>query len=236
MLSLQDVHVYYGDSHILQGISLTVGTGELVTLLGRNGAGKTTTMRAIMGLVYPRGGTITFAGHDISHLPPYLTARLGIGYVPDRRGIIPGLTVEENLRLPTLREPRRKREFQDRMTQLLDFFPRLKERWRQEASSLSGGEQQMLAIARALVTRPPLLLVDEPTQGLAPLLVRQIMEMLLEINRTEKTSILLIEQNAAMALEFSERAYVIDQGRIQLEGATADIRADREVQRRYLGA
>lgn len=236
MLSLDNVHVYYGDSHILQGISLKVEAGELVTLLGRNGAGKTTTMRAIMGLVYPRQGNVTFADHDITRLSPHLTARLGIGYVPDRRAIIPGLTVEENLRLPTLREPRRKAEFQERMEQLLDYFPRLKERWRQEASSMSGGEQQMLAIARALVTRPPLLLVDEPTQGLAPLLVRQIMEMLREINRVEKTSILLVEQNAAMALEFSERAYVIDQGRIQLEGAAADIRADRDIQRRYLGA
>ena len=236
MLELSEVHTYYGESHILQGISLTVDRGEMVALLGRNGAGKTTTMRTVMGLVFPRRGLVQFLDRDITHLPPHLRARLGIGYVPERRGIIPGLTVAENLRLPALRDPRRKKDWQEQTERLLEYFPRLRERYRQEASSLSGGEQQMLAIARALVAKPALLLVDEPTQGLAPLLVREIMEIFVRINQEEGTSILLVEQNATMALEVVHRAYLMDQGRIQAAGLAAAIRGDRELLQHYLGA
>ena len=236
MLEVDAIHTYYGDSHVLQGVSLRVHEKEIVALIGRNGAGKTTTLRSIMGLVVPRRGSVRFEGFDITRLPPERTARLGIGYVPEHRGIIPNLTVAENLHLATLHDSRRKKELEERLEAILQAFPRLRERYHQDASSLSGGEQQMLAIARALVVGPKLLLVDEPTQGLAPLLVEQILDRLVQINREQRTSILLVEQNAILALAAARRAYVIDQGVIVLEGDADEVSTDPGVQRAYLGA
>lgn len=236
MLALKGVQGYYGESHILQGVTLDVGEGEIVTLIGRNGAGKTTTMRAIMGLCQVRGGAVTFGEHDLTRLPTYRIARLGISYVPEHRGIIGGLSVRENLRLAALASPEKRSGFERRLRQVLEYFPRLGERLSQEGTSLSGGEQQMLAIARALITAPRLMLVDEPTQGLAPAFVQTIMDILVRINRQDGVAVLLVEQNADMALRIAHRGYVIDQGVIQASGPAADILADREIQRRFLGA
>ena len=182
ILEVQDIHTYYGQSHILQGVSLEVEKGEIVTLLGRNGAGKTTTLRSTLGLVPPRAGKIVFLDEKISGLPPHLIIQKGISFVPEERKIIPGLTVYENLKLAMLKNKRRIKSGEKKaLESVVEIFPRLRERWSQEGTSLSGGEQQMLAIARGLVSDPILMLVDEPTEGLAPLLVERIVEVLQEI-------------------------------------------------------
>ena len=215
LLALEDLQTYYGEAHILQGVSLTVGAGEVVTLIGRNGAGKTTTLKSIMGLVPPRGGRITFDGRELTRLPTHEVARAGIAYVPEERRILPNLTVAENLRLGLLGAPRGAQgDNGAALEEVLTYFPRLRERYEQKGKSLSGGEQQMLAIARGLVARPKLMLVDEPTEGLSPLLVEQILEV---------------------ALTLSHRLYVIDQGRIQFEGTPDALRADPGIQQRFLG-
>jgi branched-chain amino acid transport system ATP-binding protein len=235
LLALEDLHAYYGEAHILQGVSLTVGAGEVVTLIGRNGAGKTTTLKSIMGLVPPRGGRITFDGLPLTKLPTHEVARAGIAYVPEERRILPNLSVAENLRLGMLSAPRAaKSENGAVMEEVLTYFPRLRERYEQKGKSLSGGEQQMLAIARGLVARPKLMLVDEPTEGLSPLLVQNLTEILGEINR-RGTTILLVEQMLEVALALSHRLYVMDQGRIQFEGTPDALRADPEIQQRFLG-
>ena len=235
LLALDDLHAYYGEAHILQGVSLTVGAGEVVTLIGRNGAGKTTTLKSIMGLVPPRGGRISFDGRELTTLPTHEVARAGIAYVPEERRILPNLSVAENLRLAMLSVPRAaKAENAGVMEEVLAYFPRLRERYEQKGKSLSGGEQQMLAIARGLVARPKLMLVDEPTEGLAPLLVQNLTEILGEINR-RGTTILLVEQMLEVALALSHRLYVMDQGRIQFEGTPDALRADPEIQQRFLG-
>jgi len=235
LLALEDLHAYYGEAYILQGVSLTVGAGEVVTLIGRNGAGKTTTLKSIMGLVPPRGGRITFDGRPLAGLPTHEVARAGIAYVPEERRILPNLSVAENLRLGMLSAPRAtKVENSGVMEEVLTYFPRLRERYEQKGKSLSGGEQQMLAIARGLVARPKLMLVDEPTEGLSPLLVQNLTEILGEINR-RGTTILLVEQMLEVALALSNRLYVMDQGRIQFEGTPEALRADPEIQQRFLG-
>ena len=235
LLALEDLHAYYGEAHILQGVSLTVGAGEVVTLIGRNGAGKTTTLKSIMGLVPPRGGRITFDGLTLTKLPTHEVARAGIAYVPEERRILPNLSVAENLRLGMLSAPRAaKGENGGVMEEVLTYFPRLRERYEQKGKSLSGGEQQMLAIARGLVAHPKLMLVDEPTEGLSPLLVESLTEILGEINR-RGTTILLVEQMLEVALALSHRLYVMDQGRIQFEGTPDALRADPEIQQRFLG-
>jgi branched-chain amino acid transport system ATP-binding protein len=233
LLELQDVHAYYGEAHILQGVSLSVGQGEVVTLIGRNGAGKTTTLRSVMNILVPRGGRITFEGQAIGGRPTHEVARLGIAYVPEDRRIIPNLTVAENLRLGVLGGARGERDGAV-MEEVLTYFPRLRERLAQKGKSLSGGEQQMLAIGRGLVTRPRLMLVDEPTEGLAPLIIQDLTRILAEINR-RGTTILLVEQNLDVALTLSHRLYVMDQGRIQFEGTAEALRQDPAVQRRFLG-
>ena len=235
LLALEDLHAYYGEAHILQGVSLTVGAGEVVTLIGRNGAGKTTTLKSIMGLVPPRGGRITFDGLPLTKLPTHEVARAGIAYVPEERRILPNLSVAENLRLGMLSAHRAAKGKNGRvMEEVLTYFPRLRERYEQKGKSLSGGEQQMLAIARGLVARPKLMLVDEPTEGLSPLLVQNLTEILGEINR-RGTTILLVEQMLEVALALSHRLYVMDQGRIQFEGTPDALRADPEIQQRFLG-
>jgi branched-chain amino acid transport system ATP-binding protein len=235
LLALEDLHAYYGEAHILQGVSLTVGAGEVVTLIGRNGAGKTTTLKSIMGLVPPREGRISFDGRELSKLPTHEVARAGIAYVPEERRILPNLSVAENLRLGMLSAPRAAQGDNSAVIEeVLTYFPRLRERYDQKGKSLSGGEQQMLAIARGLVARPKLMLVDEPTEGLSPLLVESLTEILGEINR-RGTTILLVEQMLEVALALSHRLYVMDQGRIQFEGTPDALRADPEIQQRFLG-
>ncbi len=234
ILEVQDIHTYYGQSHILQGVSIGVEKGEIVTLLGRNGAGKTTTLRSTLGLVPPRAGKIVFLNEKISGLPPHLIIQKGISFVPEERKIIPGLTVYENLKLAMLKNKRRTKSGEKKaLESVAEIFPRLRERWAQEGTSLSGGEQQMLAIGRGLVSEPVLMLVDEPTEGLAPLLVERIVEVLQEIRKNGVT-ILLVEQHMEMALEISQRAYVMDEGVIQYQGPAEEIRGNEEVQKKYL--
>ena len=234
LLAIQDLHAYYGEAHILQGVSLAVNPGEVVTLIGRNGAGKTTTLRSIMGIVAPRGGRITFDGFELAGLATHTIAQRGIAYVPEERRILPNLSVEENLRLGLLGAGGAKGGGETAMNEVLGYFPRLRERLVQKGKSLSGGEQQMLAIARGLVARPKLMLVDEPTEGLSPIIVANLTEILREINR-RGTTILLVEQILEVALALSHRLYVMDQGRIQFEGTPEALRADPAIQQRFLG-
>jgi branched-chain amino acid transport system ATP-binding protein len=229
MLSLKDVHTYYGKSHILQGVSLDVNSGEIVSLLGRNGMGKTTTIRSIMGLTRARSGSITFEGTELTSIRDYMVSRRGIGLVPQGRHIFPKLTVRENLEVGL---------FGERAGYPLDmafeYFPILKERLNQFGGTLSGGELQMLAIARCLVTKPRLLLMDEPSEGLMPLLVKLIAEKVVEINRTG-VSVLLVEQNIETSLAISHRIYLMEKGMIVYEGTPEQIKKEPEVLYRYLG-
>jgi branched-chain amino acid transport system ATP-binding protein len=231
LLALEGLHTYYGEAHILQGVSLTVHEGEIVTLIGRNGAGKTTTLRSIMGIACPRRGRVRLRGEDITGLPPHEVARRGIAWVPEERRILPNLTVVENLRLGWLGAGVRG---DGRVEEAFAYFPRLRERATHRGRHLSGGEQQMLAIARALVAQPSVMLIDEPTEGLAPLLVQSLTEILAAINR-RGTTILLVEQSLEVALALARRVYVMDQGRIHFEGTPEDLRRDPAVQQRFLG-
>jgi branched-chain amino acid transport system ATP-binding protein len=226
MLSIETIHTFYGLSHILFGVSLTVSEGEIVCLLGRNGAGKSTTMRSIMGLTPPRRGSILFRGEDITGHKPHLLARKGITYVPDDRRVFGDLSIAENLEI----SERKGRWDTERVYGL---FPVLKTIKARKAGCLSGGEQQMLAIARALVTNPELLLLDEPTEGLAPIIVKEIEVQVLEL-RNSGISILLAEQNVESTLNISDRGYVIDNGSIRYEGSVEELRQNEEVKKRYL--
>jgi branched-chain amino acid transport system ATP-binding protein len=232
MLKVQNIHTYYGQSHILQGVSLQVEKGEIVLVSGRNGAGKTTTIRSIMGLVPPKSGEIHFLGERITGVPVHLVSQKGISLVPEGRKIIPGLSVFENLKLATLKN-RDKVKVGELFEQIAQIFPRLKERWTQEGTSLSGGEQQMLAIARALISDPILILIDEPSEGLSPIMVEKIAEVLKEIQKKGAT-ILLVEQNTDMALEIANRCYLMDEGVIKFEGSPEEIKNNEEIQREYL--
>jgi branched-chain amino acid transport system ATP-binding protein len=279
LLELENLHAYYGEAHILQGVTISVGEGEVVTLIGRNGAGKTTTLRTIMGIVPPRRGQVRLRGENIAGLPTHEIVRRGIAWVPEERRVLPNLTVLENLRLgmlgadeagrrgrrgglddpavPSSREGRgaaaRPRPREDsnaaarpgfgedrrartnfRINEVVEFFPALQTRIAYKGRFLSGGEQQMLAIARGLVAAPSLMLVDEPTEGLAPLLVQTLTEVLGEINR-RGTTILLVEQTLEVALALSSRIYVMDQGRVQFEGTPDELRHDPTIQQRFLG-
>jgi branched-chain amino acid transport system ATP-binding protein len=230
VLCLQNVHTYYGNSHVLKGISSELEKGEVVTLLGRNGAGKTTTLRSIMGIVPPRQGTITYEGVNISGQKPHTIASLGVGYVPEERMIFPSLSVLENLSLPSTGGSRGLWDFE----KIYHYFPVLRERAGQKGSGLSGGEQQMLAIARILTMDLKLMLLDEPTEGLAPLLVREIRTILKEIRKTRIT-ILLVEQNTRFATGVSDKHCILYDGRIVYEGSNDEFKANQEVQKRYLG-
>ena len=232
MLEVRDLHVYYGKIHALKGISLQVAQGEIVALLGNNGAGKTTTLKTISGLLRPRSGEVRLEDRVIHDLPPHAIVARGVAHSPEGRKVFNRLTVTENLEMGAyLRGDAGVREDMERVFAL---FSRLKERRLQVAGTLSGGEQQMLAIGRALMARPRILLLDEPSMGLAPILVEQIFETVVDINR-QGTTILLVEQNAAIALSVAHRAYVLETGNIALEGGAAELSEHPEVQRAYLG-
>jgi branched-chain amino acid transport system ATP-binding protein len=225
LIRVEDMHVYLGQSHVLQGISFTVPEGGVTALLGRNGVGKTTTIRALMGLVQPRGRA-TLAGEDLTKLPTHEIVRRGVGYVPEDRDIFAGLTVEENLRLA-------ERNGSARYELVYGLFPELRERGRQRAGTLSGGQQQMVAIGRALLNENRVLLVDEPTKGLAPLLVSQVADVLAEVSETE--TILLVEQNLGVVKRLAQDAIVLDQGRVVYSGSAQELLADQARLRSILG-
>jgi branched-chain amino acid transport system ATP-binding protein len=233
LLEVSNIHTHYGAIEALKGISLTVDAGEVVTLIGSNGAGKSTTLRSISGLTPASTGRITFAGEDITRVPAHEVVIRGIALAPEGRHCFPRMTVRENLDLGAHR--RRGPEIAEDFDRVYDLFPRLKERERQKAGTMSGGEQQMLAIGRALMANPKLLLLDEPSMGIAPVLVERIYETIVEINR-QGTTILLVEQNANYALEVSKRAYVLETGTIALSDASARLRDNPDVQKAYLGA
>ena len=234
MLSVQDLHVYYGAIHALKGVSLTVGDGELVSLIGANGAGKTTTLHTISGLLRAASGSVVLDGADLQKTPPNEIIRLGLSHVPEGRHVFARMTVEENLRMGayTIRDPK---QIAGNLEKVYTHFPRLKERRRQLAGTLSGGEQQMLAIARALIAQPRVLLLDEPSLGLAPLMVRAIFETVRKVNESGVT-ILIVEQNARAALRLASRGYVLELGRIVMEDSAANLLANPSVQQAYLGA
>ncbi len=233
LLEITDLHVYYGAIHALRGVSISVDAGQIVTLIGANGAGKSTTLNAISGLYRPREGTIRLEGESLTAVPPHEIVLKGVVQVPEGRRIFGRLTVQENLEMGafTRTDPK---EIQDGLDRSFTLFPRLKERRTQVAGTLSGGEQQMLAIGRALMARPRVLLMDEPSMGLAPILVEQIFEAIQDINR-QGTTILLVEQNAYMALTIAHRGYVLQTGSIVLAGPAADLQANDEVKKAYLG-
>ena len=231
LLAVQDLSAWYGHSHILQGVKLEVRPGEIVTLIGRNGAGKTTTLKSIMGLVPRREGRVAFAGEEILGLPPHARFHRGLAYVPEERRIVPGLTVEENLRLGILASAGRRDEAR-RVEAIAETFPRLKQRLKQEAITMSGGEQQMLAIARALMAEPIMVLLDEPSEGIMPILVEEMFEQFVAM-KGAGTTILLVEQNVDLALDVSDRVYVMDGGAVVHHATAAALRADEEVQARY---
>ena len=233
LLAVDELHAYYEQSHVVQGVSLHVNTGEIVGLVGRNGAGKTTTLKAIMGVVRARPGRVRLAGVDITQRPTHEIARAGLTLVPEDRRIFPSLTVAENLRVASLAvtkgaAPRATLE------QVFEYFPRLRERLGHTGEHLSGGEQQMLALARGLLAQPQLMLVDELTGGLMPLLVESLMAILGRI-RDRGMTVLLVEQDLGVVLDLADRCYVLDQGRIQFHGSANELRENRDIQQRYLG-
>jgi len=232
LLKVEDIHTYYGHSYILQGISLEINRGETVALLGRNGVGKTTTLKSIMGTQPPREGKILFEDKNIAGLPPYQIAKKGIALVPDTRRIIPNLTVRENLKLAMLKDKERNKDQLLEMT--FRYFPRLRERLNNRGSMLSGGEQQMLAIARGLVSNPKLMLIDEPTEGLMPILVQTLTKNLKTLQESGLT-MLLVEANLQVALEIAQRVYILEKGLIKFTGTSAQLLEDKEIQKRFLG-
>ncbi len=232
LLKLTDVHTYYGHIHALQGISIDVRAGEIVTLIGANGAGKTTTLKTVSGLLHPRTGRVTFEGRDISKTPAHTLVRQGIGHAPEGRRVFSRLTVLENLQMGAF--TRSQAEMKEDLEHVYDLFPRLKERVSQGGGSLSGGEQQMLAIGRALMARPRVLLLDEPSLGLSPILVQQIFSIIQEIN-ARGTTILLVEQNALQALTIAHRGYVLQTGSVVLSGSASEMRENEMVRKAYLG-
>ncbi len=233
LLEVKDLHVFYGAIHALQGVDFEVNEGEIVTLIGANGAGKSTTLKTISGLLRPRQGSISFRGRDLTRVSAPKIVSLGIVQVPEGRKIFAPLTVRENLEMGAFSR-RDGKEIQASMERVFASFPRLKERLTQPGGTLSGGEQQMLAMGRGLMARPELLLLDEPSMGLAPLLVEEIFRIIEDINK-QGTSILLVEQNAAMALSIAHRAYVLETGRVRLQGPAGELLENPQVKEAYLG-
>jgi branched-chain amino acid transport system ATP-binding protein len=233
ILQLENVHTYYGSIHALKGISIEVRNGEIVTLLGANGAGKSTTLRSINGLNRPRQGSIRFEGNEITQTPPHEIVKRGIAQSPEGRRLFPRMSVTENLEMGAFQR-RDRGGIREDMERVFELFPRLRERRAQKAGTLSGGEQQMCAIGRALMARPKLLLLDEPSMGLAPIFVERIFEIVKTINE-QGTSILLVEQNALMALDAADRGYVMETGRIVLADKAAALKTNEEVRKTYLG-
>jgi branched-chain amino acid transport system ATP-binding protein len=234
MLEVSDIHTFYGNIEALKGVSVEVEEGECVTLIGSNGAGKSTTLRSISGLSPPRQGSIRFQDREITETPPQDIVSMGVAQSPEGRHVFPRMTVQENLLLGAYLR-RDQTEIASDLDRVYDLFPRLKERQRQKGGTMSGGEQQMLAIGRALMARPTLLLLDEPSMGIAPILVERIYETIAEINR-QGTTILLVEQNANFALDVSSRGYVLETGQVALADKSAALRENPEVQKAYLGA
>ena len=233
VLELDDIHTFYGSIHALKGVSLKVHEGEIVTLIGANGAGKSTTLRSINGVTHPREGRITFQGRDITNAPPHTIVKMGIAQSPEGRRLFPRMSVLENLEMGAFQRTDRA-NFQEDMDRVFDLFPRLAERKQQHAGTMSGGEQQMCAIGRALMAHPKLLLLDEPSMGLAPIFVEKIFEIVREINE-QGTPILLVEQNALMALQVAHRGYVLETGAIVLADTAENLRENETVQKAYLG-
>ncbi len=234
MLEMIDVNVYYGAVHALKGISVKVNKGEIVTLIGANGAGKTTTLKTISGVLKPKTGKVIFEGNDLSKINASDMVKLGMSHVPEGRRIFYNMSIMENLEMGAYSR-NDKAEIKKDYEKIFETFPRLLERKAQMAGTLSGGEQQMLAIGRALMSRPKLLLLDEPSMGLAPLVVKQIFSIIEDINKTG-TTVLLVEQNASMALKIAHRAYVIQNGHVEMEGKASDLLNDENVKNAYLGA
>ncbi|HWP57579.1 MAG TPA: ABC transporter ATP-binding protein [Candidatus Acidoferrales bacterium] len=233
MLKVEDIHTYYGESYVLQGVSVDVPAGTVAAVLGRNGMGKTTLVRSVIGLTPARAGKIFFRGEEITHRPTHEIARMGIGWVPQGRRIFPSLTVRENIEV-AMRPPAAGKSDGWGAEKLSALFPRLRERSRQPAKHLSGGEQQMLAIARALAGNPQCLLMDEPTEGLAPLIVREV-GTLIDRLKNAGLAVLLVEQNLAFALRHAERVYILSKGRIVYQATPAELEQDHEIKARYLG-
>jgi branched-chain amino acid transport system ATP-binding protein len=231
MLETKDLHAWYGASHTLHGVSISVAQGEVVALVGRNGAGKTTTIRSVMGLMSKTTGSMTFDGNDLTALPAHERYRLGLAYVPEERRIIPGLTVRENLQLGLVASGGKIDE-RNAIEEIAESFPRLKERLDQEGVTMSGGEQQMLAIARATIAKPKMILLDEPSEGIMPVLVEE-MGVLFRKLRDQGVTLLLIEQNVEWALRLADRAIIMDQGEVVYESSSSALLADKEIQERY---
>ena len=234
-LEIKDLRVFYGKIEAIKGISVVVNQGEIVTLIGANGAGKTTTLKTISGIRPVTSGSITFDGQDISKMPAHERVALGISQAPEGRGIFPGMTVLENLEIGKYFRKDRKNEMKEDLEKVYHLFPRLKERASQAGGTLSGGEQQMLAIGRALMARPKVLLLDEPSMGLAPMMIANIFKIITEINTELGTTILLVEQNAQQALQRAHRAYVLETGRVVKEAKASDLLNDPDVRAAYLG-
>ena len=234
LLTVDDIHTYYGAIHALKGISLDVREGEIVSLIGANGAGKSTTLRSINGLNHPRSGTITFLDEDITSRPAHEIVKMGLAHSPEGRRIFPRMSVLENLEMGAYQREKGTPEYKQDLERVYTLFPRLKERITQKAGTLSGGEQQMLAMGRALMARPVLLLLDEPSMGLAPIFVERIFEIIVEINR-QGTPVLLVEQNALMALEVANRGYVLETGTVALADEAGALRENEQVRKAYLG-
>lgn len=232
MLKVDDLHVYYGNVHAVKGVSLEVGQGEVVTLIGSNGAGKTTLLKTISGLISPKLGSIYFEGEDITKQSPDIIVNCGIAHVPEGRRIFTNMTVQENLRIGAYQ--RKESELKESYEEIYSLFPILKERSKQMAGTLSGGEQQMLALSRALLSKPKLIILDEPSLGLAPVIVDIVFDVIEKISKSGIT-ILLVEQNAHLALESSERGYVIETGKIKISGSSAELLNDKKVINAYLG-
>lgn len=233
MLEVKDLEVYYGAIQALQGISFNVNQGEIVTLIGANGAGKSTTLRTVSGILRPKTGEVIFNGQRLNQIAAHKIVRMGISHVPEGRQIFPNLTVMENLNMGAYTR-NDKAEIQESLEMVMERFPRLKERQKQLAGTLSGGEQQMLATGRGLMSKPTLLILDEPSMGLSPLLVEEIFAIIQNINK-QGTTVLLVEQNAFMALQIAHRAYVLETGRIVLSGTAGEVQADPKVRSAYLG-
>ena len=234
MLSVRDLDVYYGDAQALAAVSLEVPAGELVALVGANGAGKSSLIRAIAGMERPRAGTITFRGQDVTGKDSHATANLGIGQVAEGRQVFPSLTVEENLEVGALL-PRARKKMKQTMGEVFQLFPRLAERRRQTAGTMSGGEQQMLAIGRCLMGQPELIMLDEPSLGLAPLVVKEVLQAIRLLNQEKGISVLLVEQNVAASLRLARHAYVLENGRIVMQGRADELLHDPRVRQAYLG-
>ena len=234
MLSVKNINVFYGSIHAIKDVSFHVNEGEIVTLIGANGAGKTTTMHAISGLLKLRSGEIDYCGQTISKMEPHKIIRLGLAQVPEGRRVFSGLTVQQNLQMGAYTRRDSKEAIQNDFDMVFDLLPRLKERRNQPAGTLSGGEQQMLAMGRALMCKPKMLLLDEPSMGLSPLLVKEIFKIIRQVNRNGVT-VLLVEQNAKMALEIANRAYVLETGKIKMEGEAHELANNIEVRKAYLG-